>query len=186
MRKPAKSKGCVSLKENHMMPDESGKENNAKSRKKMNYEIYRVAFFRATVLSKYFLIIILIIFYTYCSIKQSTVVSIAYIILLSLFIPFTLEMLFGEKPKSEEPVVFPALRKKYHYIADHKKINNTTMLLLYLILMLWQRNFLPKQNLLHVTYFPTIALALSLAFRIIGTAWYYFYIKNKLSSGRFR
>lgn len=152
--------------------------------KKMNHEIFETAFYRGTIMSKYILVLILIVFYTYTIYKLAPVKAIIYILFLIFILPFFTQALLSSVPIKDEKPHFPSLRKKYSYTKKNKRIQSNVMLAVYMILIIWQRSYVPQYQTLDLYYYPTYMLALSIVTRIILTLCYYLYIKRQLEIGK--
>lgn len=169
-------------KKNHN--DYTDTDNNKSLKKQMDIEIFKIAYYRGIMLSKYSLIFMLIFFYTFLTYKEAPTMSIIYILILVFFLPMFVQAFYSSMLPKKEAIIFASLCKKYDYTTENKRNQSFALLIIYLILMLWQKSYTPKYQVINFAFFPTYILVASILLRIILTLFYFFYIKKNLRMGR--
>ena len=148
----------------------------------MNQEIRAIAAYRALVISKYYIAILLAMLSLYLGYLKINMSSLYIIIVLLAFPPLITSGMRDYSKKTsnvimkliqEEPFHLGELRKKYHYSRLDYLANSVVYLVTLLLIMMWQfRNHIDPTLPDYLRNMPFIILALGLFFRLICLLFY--------------
>lgn len=159
----------------------------------MNNEIRVIARYRALIISRYFITLLLLIMSLYLGFIRYAL-SPFYILLALNVIPTILNNVFKEytgKSKllmeitKEQTFKLIYLKGKYKYSRLNYVSNSIAYLITLLLICLWQYNYSTSGNIYKIiVYVPAIILVTGVFLRLLGNVFYLFKLKYDLSNNR--
>ena len=148
----------------------------------MNYEINQYSKYGALVISKIYLLILLLITTAYYIYLHYSLVPF-YIFASFVILPSLFGELFQKFIPKEGGYLLTTLRKRFKY--THKKYwgNNIAYFYIIFLLMLWQLRHQIKPPIIDfMTYYPVFLIVSSFIIRFVGIIIYTIILRHKLSN----
>lgn len=156
------------------------------NRKEINKEIYMVSSYRALMIAKYSLSLILFLYMILATALTKVSSSPLYILLSIYFIPivlvYFLNQLKSQRKTSDKKYNLPFLLKKYHFKQECYFTNSISFLFTCLLLGLWQYKTNTLYSVSLFSFLPTIILLINISIRVFFTIYYIFKIHHDYSS----
>lgn len=140
--------------------------------KEMNYEIKMISRYRSLVISKYYLIISLLLGFIFTLYKGDTSAPL-YILISYMIILLFNSIIIGKNPPKEQAYIFTEVIKKYNYSFEGYIINNNSFSIMLLVLIMWQITY---KNIIYVPeyiyLFPSFILCSFILIKLFLSIFY--------------